>query len=105
MMVRFSEQSRETHCIRNKPIGEGYKLFDLSTTTDFVAMFTPNGRIAAKSQQQEYKTLHRGGKIESIILHEVSIISNICHKIKIMTTIIKTNKAETVRKEGGHKNG
>eukprot|EP00957_Ditylum_brightwellii_P008982 679184-Ditylum_brightwellii.AAC.1 len=69
MMVRFSGWSMETHCIKDKPIGEGYKLFTLSTTAGYVVNFTPDDRTAAKSQQQEYKTVNSTGKIESMILH------------------------------------
>eukprot|EP00957_Ditylum_brightwellii_P042194 3195742-Ditylum_brightwellii.AAC.1 len=71
----------ETHCIRNKPIREGYKLFALSTTMGFAVNSTPDGKTAAKSKQQKYKTL-QSGKIESMILYVVSIISHLCDKQK-----------------------
>eukprot|EP00957_Ditylum_brightwellii_P182829 13926703-Ditylum_brightwellii.AAC.1 len=32
MMIRFSGRSCETHQIRNKPLGEGYKFFALTTS-------------------------------------------------------------------------
>eukprot|EP00957_Ditylum_brightwellii_P016009 1206295-Ditylum_brightwellii.AAC.1 len=36
----------ETHRMKNKPIGEGYKFFALTTTNGFIANFTPDGRRA-----------------------------------------------------------
>ena len=48
MMVRFMGRSGETHRIKNKPIGEGYKLFTLTTHRGFIVNFTLDGRTAAK---------------------------------------------------------
>eukprot|EP00957_Ditylum_brightwellii_P031735 2406580-Ditylum_brightwellii.AAC.1 len=73
----------ETHHIKDKPIGEGYKLFTLLITAGHIVNFTPDGRTAAKSQQQEYKTVHSAGEIEIMILHVVSIISHLCEKQKL----------------------
>ena len=51
MMIRFEGRSKETHRIKNKPIGEGYKFFVLATSSGFVVNFTPDGRTAAKNNQ------------------------------------------------------
>eukprot|EP00957_Ditylum_brightwellii_P054492 4129202-Ditylum_brightwellii.AAC.1 len=61
-MVRFSGQSMEMCRIKDKPFGEVYKLFTLSTIAGYVVNFTPDGRTAAKSQQQECKTVNSAGK-------------------------------------------
>eukprot|EP00957_Ditylum_brightwellii_P044680 3387432-Ditylum_brightwellii.AAC.1 len=45
MMTQFAGRSLETHRMKNKPIGKGYKFFCLATKEE----------TAAKSQQQEYK--------------------------------------------------
>ena len=47
--LRFSCQSCETHWIKNKPIGEGYKLFALSISAAYVVNLTPDGGVAAKT--------------------------------------------------------
>eukprot|EP00957_Ditylum_brightwellii_P027895 2107602-Ditylum_brightwellii.AAC.1 len=70
--------SLETHQMKNKPIGEGYKSFTLATVNGYVLHFTPDGCTAAKSQQQEYTTCSDMGKTESVILHVISIIEYIC---------------------------
>eukprot|EP00957_Ditylum_brightwellii_P158039 12030376-Ditylum_brightwellii.AAC.1 len=64
------------------PIGEGYKLFTLCKLCGCIINFTSDGRSAAKLQQQEHKTSCLAGKIESMILHMVSIISHLCDKQK-----------------------
>eukprot|EP00957_Ditylum_brightwellii_P189496 14423935-Ditylum_brightwellii.AAC.1 len=64
-MVRFSGWSMETHRIKDKPIGKGCKLFNFFTTAGYVFNFTPDVRIAAKSQQQEYKTKLRNVSFKS----------------------------------------
>ena len=48
IMIQFCGQSAETHLIKNKPIGEEYKFFRLTTYNGFVVNFTPNGWSAAK---------------------------------------------------------
>eukprot|EP00957_Ditylum_brightwellii_P130924 9986870-Ditylum_brightwellii.AAC.1 len=48
-------RSLETHRMKNKPIGEGYKFFCLATNEGYIINFTPNSRTAAKSQAQECK--------------------------------------------------
>ena len=76
MMIRFSGRSKETHRIKNKPIGEGYKFFVLTTNTGFVINFTPDGRTAATTGEQEYSLDKKIGKIESMILFVVGVIEN-----------------------------
>eukprot|EP00957_Ditylum_brightwellii_P000678 53432-Ditylum_brightwellii.AAC.1 len=49
MMIRFSGRSSKTHRIKNKPIGEGFKFFALTTSQGFVANYTSDGRTAFKS--------------------------------------------------------
>eukprot|EP00957_Ditylum_brightwellii_P014635 1102833-Ditylum_brightwellii.AAC.1 len=56
MMVKFLGRSMKTYHIKDKPIGD-------------IINFTPDGKTAAKSQQQEYKTVQSVGKIEIMILH------------------------------------
>eukprot|EP00957_Ditylum_brightwellii_P204877 15341190-Ditylum_brightwellii.AAC.1 len=92
-MVRVSGWSMETHRIKDKPIGEGYKLFTLSRTAGYVVNFTPDGRTAAKSQQQEYKTVNSAGKIESMILHVASIISHLCDKQKSQNASFESTRS------------
>ena len=55
-MVPFMGILFQTHQVKNKPIGEGYKLFNLSMFCDFVVNATPAGRTATNSGE---------GKIES----------------------------------------
>ena len=42
MMIRFMGRSHQTHCIKNKPIREGFKFFVLATTNGYVVNFTPD---------------------------------------------------------------
>eukprot|EP00957_Ditylum_brightwellii_P206256 15347574-Ditylum_brightwellii.AAC.1 len=93
MMVRFLGRPMEKHCIKDKPIGEGYKLFTLSTMFGYIVNFTPDGITTAKSQQQEYKTVHSVGKIESMILHVVSIISHLHDKQKSRNASLKSSRS------------
>lgn len=67
MMIQFCGRSAETHWIKNKPIGEGYKLFVLTTYDGFVVNSTPGGRSASKTNRQEYESNKGLGKIESMI--------------------------------------
>ena len=67
MMIRFCGRSAETHRIKNKPIGEGYNFFVLTTYDGFVVNFTPDGRSASKTNRQEYESDKGLGKIESMI--------------------------------------
>ena len=76
-MMRFAGRSLETHHMKNKPIGEGYKFFCLATKEGYIINFTPNGRTAAKSQTQEYKADKKFGKIESMIIHVLSVIKKL----------------------------
>ena len=87
MMVRFMGRSLQTHQIKNKPIGEGYKLFVLTIYRGFVVNFTPDGRTAAKEGNQEYDTKNGEGKIASMILH-------VCEVIDRMTSAKITNLPE-----------
>ena len=83
MIVRFRGRSNETHRIKNKPIGEGYKFFTLSTTDGFIVNFTLDGRVAAKKNELEYSTTNRGaGKIESMLLHVFEVIERLKEKQK-----------------------
>eukprot|EP00957_Ditylum_brightwellii_P141884 10809171-Ditylum_brightwellii.AAC.1 len=75
MMIQFSGRSNKTHRIKNKPIGEGYKFFALSTSQVFLINFTPDGRSAAKSYRQEYATNKYKGKIESMIEFIMNVIN------------------------------
>eukprot|EP00957_Ditylum_brightwellii_P016459 1237290-Ditylum_brightwellii.AAC.1 len=56
----------------------------------YIVDFTPDGRTADKSQQQEYKTVQSAGKIEIMILHAVSIISHLCDKQKSRNASLKS---------------
>ena len=56
MIIRFGGRSNETHRMKNKPIGEGYKVFVLSTSNGFIVNFTPDGRTAARKDEQEYNS-------------------------------------------------
>ena len=66
-MIQFCGQSAETHQIKNKPIGEGYTCFSLTTYDGFVVNFTPNGRSDSKTNRQKYESNKGLGKIESLI--------------------------------------
>eukprot|EP00957_Ditylum_brightwellii_P143895 10965214-Ditylum_brightwellii.AAC.1 len=70
-------RSLETHCMKNKPISEGCKFFCLETKKGYIINFTPGGRTVAKLQQKEYKEDKKLGKIESMIIHVLSVIKKI----------------------------
>ncbi len=80
MMIRFSGRSKETHRIKNKPIGEGFKFFVLTTSHGFVVNFTPDGRSAAKNNEQEYQDDKALGKIDNMIMHLLSVIDRLKEK-------------------------
>ncbi len=82
MIVCFWGQSNGTHRIKNKPIGEGYKFFTLSTTNGFIVNFTLDGRVAAKKNELEYSTDRSVGKIESMLLHVFEVIDRLKEKQK-----------------------
>eukprot|EP00957_Ditylum_brightwellii_P171696 13071207-Ditylum_brightwellii.AAC.1 len=82
MMMPFQGQSSETHCMKNKPISEGYKFFTLTTTNGFVVNFTPDGRTTAKTGKQEYSGHSTGGKIESMVSFITSIVDRFQDKQK-----------------------
>eukprot|EP00957_Ditylum_brightwellii_P016039 1208452-Ditylum_brightwellii.AAC.1 len=56
----------ETHHVKNKPIGEGYKFFALATTNGFIAKSTPDGRTASKTGCQECVGSSTDGKIDTM---------------------------------------
>ena len=80
MIIRFRGRSNETHRIKNKPIGEGYKFFVVSETDGYCLNCTPDGRIAAKNNELEYEKDRSMGKTESMILHLVEFISSLKEK-------------------------
>ena len=87
MMIRFMGRSNETHRMKNKPIGEGYKFFVLATKDGFVVNFTPDGRSAQKNKQQEYQqddqsSKSSAGKIETMILYVMNVIERFKDKQK-----------------------
>ena len=53
-MIQSMGKSYETHRIKRKPIGEGFKFSVLTTAIRFIANFTPNGWTALKNDLQEY---------------------------------------------------
>ena len=73
MMIRFMGRSTQTHRVKNKPISEGYKFFALCTYLGFVIFFTPDGRTAAFTKNQEYEE-GPDGKIMSMIQHITDIV-------------------------------
>ena len=77
MMIRFSGRSFETHRIKNKPIGEGYKLFALSTSSGYVVNLTPDGRVAAKTDGRQDYSIEKSefGKIGTMIMYLIESIS------------------------------
>ena len=77
MMIRFFGRSLETHRMKNKPIREGYKLFVLATKNGYVVNFTPDGRSATVRGEQEYENDKSKGKIESMIMYILSVISDL----------------------------
>ena len=82
MMIRFCGRSVETHRMQNKPIREGYKFFVLATKLGYIVNFTPDGRTAEKKDLQEYKTDRSTGKIESMIIHVLSVLTKIKERQK-----------------------
>eukprot|EP00957_Ditylum_brightwellii_P143020 10897808-Ditylum_brightwellii.AAC.1 len=81
-MIHFQGQSSETHCMKNKPISDGYKFFTLTTTNRFVVNFNPDGRTAAKTGNQKYSVNSTGGKIESMDSFVTSIVGRFWDKQK-----------------------
>ena len=80
MMIQFMGRSKETHRIKNKPIGEGFKWFILATSGGFMVNFTPDGRHAAKSDAQEYGSLEGRGKVASMIMFIIGAIDTMKKK-------------------------
>ena len=77
MMIRFFGRSLETQRMKNKPIREGCKLFVLATKNGYVVNFTPEGRSAPVRGEQEYENDKSKGKIESMIMYVLSVISDL----------------------------
>ena len=66
--------------MKNKPIHEGYKFFVLPTKAGYIMNLTPDGQMAEENNEQEYTTEHGAGKIESMILHVLSLLKRIKEK-------------------------
>ena len=82
MMIRFMGRSNETHRVKNKPIGEGFKFFVLPTSDGFVVNFTSDGRSTAKNNELEYEENKSLGKIECMIIHVLSVVDRLKEKQK-----------------------
>ena len=82
MIIRCLARSIETYQIKNKPIDQGYKLFALTTSKGYCINFTPDGRMAEKNGEQEFKKGNSMGKIESMVLHVTDIIESFRQKHK-----------------------
>lgn len=55
IMVQFTGRSEETHRIKNKPIGQGLKLFPITDSRmEYVCSFTPDGLMAGNNGRNEY---------------------------------------------------
>ena len=91
MMIRFFGRSGETHRMKNKPIKEGYKFFVLATRSGFIINFTPDGRKAAVIGAQEYEHDRSLGKVESMILHVISVIDKL--KNRQLTRLQKCSRS------------
>ena len=96
MMIRYCSRSLETHRIKNKPIGEGYKFFALTTSDGFVANFTPDGRSASKTNRQEYEIEDGEGKIEAMI----SFVTRIINRFRKKQEDRMKNHKETIVTRG-----
>eukprot|EP00957_Ditylum_brightwellii_P177558 13524580-Ditylum_brightwellii.AAC.1 len=59
----------------------------------YIINFTPSGRTAAKSQTQEYKEDKKFSKIESMIIHVLSVIDKI--KLKQEQRTSKTTRSNS----------
>eukprot|EP00957_Ditylum_brightwellii_P171922 13088884-Ditylum_brightwellii.AAC.1 len=82
VMMQVCGRSSETHQMKNKPIGEGYKFFTIASVEGYVINFTPDGCTTAKSQQQEYEACNTMGKIKSMYLMPFqSLICFVINKI------------------------
>ena len=92
MMIRFFGRSTETHRMKNKPIKEGYKFFVLTTRIGYILNFTPDGRLAATKNLQEYELDRSLGKIETMVLFVVSVIDR---KKKEQLEYVKTIGVKT----------
>eukprot|EP00957_Ditylum_brightwellii_P065604 4975445-Ditylum_brightwellii.AAC.1 len=76
MMMRFCGCFLETHRMKNKPIKEGNKFFCLPMFAGYTVNYMPDRRTAVKLETPEYKYHNEFCKIESTILHVLSIIKN-----------------------------
>ena len=97
MMIRFVGRSAETHRMKNKPIGEGYKFFTLTTTNWFVANFTPDGRTAAKTGRQECAGNTAGGKIDTMVQFVSSIVDRFRDKQERRLSKLATRTSDAER--------
>lgn len=62
MMVKFTGQNAGTFRIKNKPIGEGYKLFEFADSeTGYVLYFTPDVRLSGCSGLNEFSPANKDG--------------------------------------------
>ncbi len=67
------ERLLEIHCMKNKPIKEGFKFFVLATMQGFVVNFSPDGPTAAKSDRIDYNINNlKFDKIGSMIMYLVN---------------------------------
>ena len=84
MMIKYSGRSKETICIKNKPIKVGFKLFVLATYQGYVVNFTPEGRFASNVDSNEYNIT--GGKIDSMITFITQIITILKNRQELRIT-------------------
>ncbi len=95
MMIRFMGRSNQTHRVKNKPISQGFNSFVLCTYHGFVINFTPDGRAAAYTHQQEYQEGPEG-KIASMIKHITDTIEKLKaednERQKIYTQKLRSSK-------------
>ena len=92
--VYFMGRLFKTHRMKNKPTKEGFKFIVLSAILGFVVNFSPDGRIAAKSDKMDYNINIEFGKIGSMIIYLVHSITKLLDKqsrrVKAHTMIRKT---------------
>ena len=60
----------------------GHKFFALATVSGFAVNFTPDGRRAEKTKTQEFETIKETGKIGSMIMHCMNVISKLRERQK-----------------------
>eukprot|EP00957_Ditylum_brightwellii_P201296 15325005-Ditylum_brightwellii.AAC.1 len=62
MRKKMMKQMKKRNRVNNKPIGEGYTFFCLATFAGYIVNFIPDGRTAAKLENQEYTHHNEFGK-------------------------------------------